>query len=93
VDRSARRAESGIISLSGSPRRKAARAAFWRSFVIFSIRRAFADAQSDFEVRLHNLVCNGKVDFQTAQREIATNWIKALRLGGSVRQTEHWKFR
>jgi hypothetical protein len=29
------------------------------------------------EVRLHNLVCNGKVDLQTAQHEIATDWIKA----------------
>ncbi|MGA8660393.1 MAG: hypothetical protein WB586_30115 [Chthoniobacterales bacterium] len=29
------------------------------------------------ERRLHNLVCAGKVDLQTAQHEIATDWIKA----------------
>ncbi len=29
------------------------------------------------ERRLHNLVCNGKVDLKTAQHEIATDWISA----------------
>ncbi len=29
------------------------------------------------ERRLYNLVCNEKVDLQTAQHEIATHWIKA----------------
>ena len=29
------------------------------------------------ERRLHNLVCAGKVDLETAQHEIATDWIKA----------------
>ena len=28
------------------------------------------------ERRLHNLVCAGKVDLQTAQHEIATDWIQ-----------------
>ena len=36
-----------------------------------------AHVKDVLEVRLHNLVCNGKVDLQTAQHEIATNWIKA----------------
>ena len=31
------------------------------------------------ERRLCNLVCAGKVDLQTAQHEIATDWIKAYR--------------
>jgi hypothetical protein len=29
------------------------------------------------ERRLHNLVCAGKVDLQTAQHEIASDWIEA----------------
>jgi hypothetical protein len=36
-----------------------------------------AHVKDVLEVRLHNLVCNGKVDLQTAQHEIATDWIKA----------------
>jgi hypothetical protein len=31
------------------------------------------------EERLHQLVCSGKLDLPTAQREIATNWIAAYR--------------
>jgi hypothetical protein len=31
------------------------------------------------ERRLYNLVCAGKVDLQTAQHEIATDWIEAYR--------------
>ena len=27
--------------------------------------------------KLHNLVCAGKLDLKTAQREIASNWIEA----------------
>jgi hypothetical protein len=36
-----------------------------------------AHVKDVLELRLHNLVCNGKVDLQTAQHEIATDWIKA----------------
>ena len=36
-----------------------------------------AHVKDVLERRLHNLVCNGKVDLQTAQHEIATDWIKA----------------
>jgi hypothetical protein len=36
-----------------------------------------AHVKDVLEVRLHNLVCNRKVDLQTAQHEIATDWIKA----------------
>jgi hypothetical protein len=36
-----------------------------------------AQVKDVLERRLHNLVCNGKVDLQTAQHEIATDWIKA----------------
>jgi len=36
-----------------------------------------AHVKDVLEVRLHNLVCNGKVDLPTAQYEIATDWIKA----------------
>jgi hypothetical protein len=36
-----------------------------------------AHVKDVLEVRLHNLVCNGKVDLQTVQHEIATDWIKA----------------
>jgi hypothetical protein len=31
------------------------------------------------ERKLHNLVCAGKVDLKTAQREIASNWIEAYK--------------
>jgi hypothetical protein len=36
-----------------------------------------AHVKNVLERRLHNLVCAGKVDLQTAQHEIATDWIKA----------------
>jgi len=36
-----------------------------------------AHVKDVLERRLHNLVCAGKVDLQTAQHEIATDWIKA----------------
>jgi hypothetical protein len=31
------------------------------------------------EHRLHQLVCQGKVDLATAQHDIATDWIEAYR--------------
>jgi hypothetical protein len=31
------------------------------------------------ERKLHNLVCAGKLDLKTAQREIASNWIEAYK--------------
>ena len=31
------------------------------------------------EGKLHNLVCAGKLDLKTAQREIASNWIEAYK--------------
>src|SRR4029077_13314579 len=36
-----------------------------------------AHVKDVLERRLHNLVCAEKVDLQTAQHEIATDWIKA----------------
>ena len=44
------------------------RSSVWNSFV-----------KDDLENRLHQLVCQGKVDLPTAQREIATDWISAYK--------------
>jgi hypothetical protein len=38
-----------------------------------------ARVKDRLEDRLHNLVCEGKVDLATAQREIATDWISAYK--------------
>jgi hypothetical protein len=38
-----------------------------------------ARVKDDLEDRLRELVCQGKVDLSTAQREIATNWIEAYK--------------
>jgi hypothetical protein len=38
-----------------------------------------AKVKDALEDRLRNLVCQGKVDLSTAQREIATNWIEAYK--------------
>jgi len=38
-----------------------------------------AKVKDALEDRLRDLVCEGKVDLSTAQREIATNWIEAYR--------------
>ena len=38
-----------------------------------------ARVKDRLEDRLHNLVCSGKVDLATAQREIATDWISAYK--------------
>jgi hypothetical protein len=36
-----------------------------------------AHVKDELENRLHELVCDGKLDLPTAQRDIATNWISA----------------
>jgi hypothetical protein len=38
-----------------------------------------AKVKDKLEQRLHDLVCAGKVDLQTAQRDIATDWIGAYK--------------
>jgi hypothetical protein len=38
-----------------------------------------AHAKDELEDRLHNLVCSGRLDLSTAQREIATNWVDAYK--------------
>jgi hypothetical protein len=38
-----------------------------------------ADVKDALEDRLRDLVCSGQVDLDTAQREIATNWIEAYK--------------
>jgi len=38
-----------------------------------------AHVKDDLEDRLHELVCQGKLDLGTAQREMATNWISAYK--------------
>ncbi len=38
-----------------------------------------AHVKDRLEDKLHELVCNGKIDLKTAQREIAANWIEAYK--------------
>jgi hypothetical protein len=38
-----------------------------------------ARVKDDLEERLHEMVCSGRVDLPTAQREIATDWIAAYK--------------
>jgi len=38
-----------------------------------------AHVKDELEDHLHNLVCEGKLDFATAQRDMATNWISAYK--------------
>ena len=38
-----------------------------------------ARVKDDLEERLHEMVCAGKLDLATAQRDIATDWIAAYR--------------
>lgn len=38
-----------------------------------------AHEKDELEGRLHRLVCAGKVDLETAQRAIATDWIAAYK--------------
>lgn len=38
-----------------------------------------AHTKDKLEVKLHTLVCSGKVDLETAQKAIATDWIKAYK--------------
>ena len=35
--------------------------------------------KDDLEDRLHEMVCNGRLDLTEAQREIASNWIAAYK--------------
>ncbi len=38
-----------------------------------------ARVKDELEDRLHDLVCEGKLDLTTAQREISTDWIAAYK--------------
>ena len=38
-----------------------------------------ADAKDALEGRLHQLVCQGKINLATAQRDLATDWISAYK--------------
>jgi hypothetical protein len=42
-----------------------------------------AQVKDRLESRLHELVCNGKIDLKTAQQAIASNWIEAYKTYGS----------
>jgi len=37
------------------------------------------DAKDALESRLHQLVCQGKINLVTAQRDLATDWISAYK--------------
>jgi hypothetical protein len=42
-----------------------------------------AQAKDRLEGKLHELVCDGKIDLKTAQQAIASNWIEAYKLNVS----------
>jgi hypothetical protein len=45
----------------------------------YTSRTWSAHVKDDLEERLHQMVCAGKLDLSTAQREIATDWIAAYK--------------